>query len=109
MFESARHVPLGTTPWDAGVAVAAIGEIVSDAIAHFDQEEFWPAHPLDGVKDGNSSVYLGAAGLIWGLDYLRRVGATKAAIDFKAMLPRLLARTHAAMTTHAACSMSPDC
>jgi len=100
MFESARHVPLGTIPWDAGVAAAAIGEIVSDAIAHFDQEEFWPAHPLDDVKDGNSSVYLGAAGMIWGLDYLRRVGATKAAIDFDAVLPRLLARTQAEMATY---------
>ncbi|HYX02423.1 MAG TPA: lanthionine synthetase, partial [Reyranella sp.] len=100
MFESARHVPLGTIPWDAGVAAAAIGEIVSDAIAHFDQEEFWPAHPLDDVKDGTSSVYLGAAGMIWGLDYLRRVGATTAAIGFGAVLPRLLARTQAEMATY---------
>jgi hypothetical protein len=100
MIESARHVPLGAAPWDGGVAAAAIEEIVSDALAHFDQERFWPAHPLDDVKDGNSSVYLGAAGMIWGLDYLRRIGATRAAIDFGAVLPRLLARTQAEMTTY---------
>src|SRR5262249_4422126 len=36
----------------------------------------------------------------WGLDYLRRVGATTAAIDFGAVLPRLLARTQAEMATY---------
>ena len=100
MIESARHVPLDATPWDEGVALAAIEEIVSDALAHFDQERFWPAHPLDEAKDGNSSLYLGAAGMIWGLDYLKRVGATEAAINFGAVLPRLLARTQAEMAAY---------
>ena len=100
MIEPARHVPLDATPWDEGVAVAAIEEIVSDALAHFEQERFWPAHPSDDTKDGNSTPYLGAAGMIWGLDYLKRVGATNAAIDFRPVLARLLDRTQAEMTTY---------
>ena len=35
--------------------------------------------------------------MIWGLDYLQRVGATKAAVDFRPVLPRLLEKTQAEM------------
>src|SRR5262249_52468511 len=37
-----------------------------------------------------TSFYFGAAGVIWGIDYLGRVGATKARFDFRPVLPRLL-------------------
>jgi hypothetical protein len=97
MFESARHVPLRPASWDGRIAAVAIDEIVSDALEHFDEEGFWPAHPLDNAKDGHSSVYLGAAGMIWGIDYLRRVGATAAGIDFRPVLTRLLETTQAEM------------
>jgi hypothetical protein len=76
MFESARHVPLRSLPWNAGEAATAIEDAVGDAVAHFDPERFWPAHPLDDVSDGHASFYLGATGMIWALDYLGRVGAT---------------------------------
>src|SRR5262249_51787527 len=59
-------------------------------------ERFWPAHPLDeGVRDGHTSFYFGAAGVIWGIDYLGRVGATKARFDFRPVLPRLLETSQA--------------
>jgi hypothetical protein len=64
MIERARHVPLRPGPWDPSDIATAIEEIVDDALGHFDNEEFWPAHPLDELgKGGNSSVYLGASGL----------------------------------------------
>jgi hypothetical protein len=29
------------------------------------RERFWPAHPLDeGIRDGNTSFYIGATGVI---------------------------------------------
>ncbi len=89
MIGSARHIPLQSLPWDADTVRAAIDEIVSDALTHFKGERFWPAHPLDNGKDGSSSFYMGAAGMIWGLDYLRRVGGTIAGIDFGPVLARL--------------------
>jgi hypothetical protein len=77
MLDPARYVPLRSLPWNADEARAAIEDIVSDAQAHFDQEQFWPAHPLDdGASDGHTSFYFGATGVIWALDYLRRLGAT---------------------------------
>ncbi|HEX9325148.1 MAG TPA: LanC-like protein [Reyranella sp.] len=98
MIEAARYVPLRALAWDERTALAAIDEIVSDALSHFDEEAFWPAHPLDNAKDGDSSLYGGAAGVVWGLDYLRRIGATKAAVDFRPVLPRLLQTTQVEMT-----------
>jgi hypothetical protein len=90
-FDKSRHVPLRSLVWDAGEAVNAIQEIISDALDHFDREGFWPAHPLeDGKPDGNTSLYCGATGMIWALHYLARVGATKTGYDFRPVLPRLM-------------------
>ena len=64
MIQRDRHVPLRPLPWDERVVASAIDEIVSDALAHFRPEGFWPSHPLDGRKDdGHSSLYMGAAGM----------------------------------------------
>ena len=90
-FEKARHVPLRDVPWNANEAAKAIEEIVAETLAHFDVKRLWPAHPLDdGVSDGNTSFYFGATGVIWALEYLGRVGATKSRFDFRPFLPRLI-------------------
>ena len=101
MIEQARHVPLLSRPWDPKEAAKAIDEIVADALGHFDRERFWAAHARDdGLKDGHSSIYFGAAGVIWGLEHLSRVGATMVEFDFRPYLPRLLDRTKAEMATY---------
>ena len=91
MIEHARHISLCPLPWNASEVATAIEEIVSDALAHFDVERFWPAHPLDeGLSDGHTSLYCGATGVIWALEYLYRMGATKIRLDFHPVLPRLM-------------------
>jgi hypothetical protein len=91
MIDPARHVPLRPLLWDENDARAAIDEIVVDGLAGFDAVRFWPAHPSDdGLADGNTSFYFGATGMIWGLDYLSRIGASRAAVDFRPVLPRLM-------------------
>jgi hypothetical protein len=91
MIEQARHVPLRPIRWSERDATAAIGDIVADGLEHFDAERFWPAHPLDeGIRDGHTSLYFGASGMVWGIDYLGQVGATKTRFDFRPVLPRLL-------------------
>src|ERR1700730_14866486 len=80
MIVLGRHRPLVHDAWSESAVRAAIEEIAADAIAHFDPDRFWPAHPSDdGGSDGDPSFYKGAAGVIWALDYLHRVGATRAA------------------------------
>ena len=94
MIVLGRHRALTHDAWSELAARAAIEEIAADAIAHFHPDTFWPAHPSDdGVGDGNPSFYKGAAGVIWALDYLHRIGATRVAEDFRPVLPKLMERT----------------
>jgi hypothetical protein len=78
--------------WNPAEVASAIEEIAADAIACFDPQRFWPAHPQDDdLPDGNASLYIGATGGIWALDYLARADATRARYDFRPVLPHLLA------------------
>jgi hypothetical protein len=96
MIDIARHVPLRHIRWSESDAASAIEDIVADGLERFDAERFWPVHPLDeGIRDGNTSLYFGAAGMVWGIDYLSRVGATKVRFDFRPVLPRLLEASRA--------------
>ncbi|CAL79841.1 hypothetical protein; putative Lanthionine synthetase C-like protein [Bradyrhizobium sp. ORS 278] len=102
MITPGRHRPLVHSAWGERAVRAAIDEIVADAIARFDPDQFWPAHPSDdGKTDGDPSFYTGAAGVIWALDYLHRIGATDARADFRPVLLRLMERTVIDHATHA--------
>jgi hypothetical protein len=91
MIDAARHAPLTSASWDATEAQRAIDEIVEDACARWDETRFWPAHPQDdGVEDGDTSLYVGAAGVIWALDHLARTGATRHHCTFVGFRDRLI-------------------
>jgi hypothetical protein len=101
MIVLGRHRALTHDAWSELAVRAAIEEIAADAIAHFHPGMFWLGHPSDdGVGDGNTSFYMGAAGVIWGLNYLHRIGATRIAEDFRPVLPKLLERTIAAFESN---------
>jgi hypothetical protein len=94
MIALGRHRALADDAWSEPAARAAIEEIAADAIAQFDPDTFWPGHPSDeGAGDGNPSFYIGAAGVIWALDYLHRIGAISVAEDFRPVFPKLVERT----------------
>src|SRR3954470_7549136 len=94
MIVRSRHRPLTHDAWNETAVRAAIEEIAADAIANFDPDGFWPGHPSgEGENDGDPSFYKGAAGVIWALDYLHRIGAVSAAADFRPVLPKLMERT----------------
>ena len=77
LIDPARHIPVASPAWNAGEAQTAIDEIVVDAHARLNPS-FWPAHPQDdGGRDGDTSLYNGAAGVIWALDHLVRTDATR--------------------------------
>ena len=99
MIDHSRHVPLRDVPWDPGAAKAAIAEIAADALAHFGPDPFWPGHPLDDQRR-HSGIYYGATGVVWGLEYLRRIGAIDSDFDFKPHLPQLLTNIQADMTAY---------
>ncbi|MCE9659220.1 MAG: LanC-like protein [Burkholderiales bacterium] len=79
-----RHEPLAALPWDEGRARATIERIVADTVARFDPVHgCWPTHPLDRHEDDRAdavatTLYDGAAGVVWALGYLHAVGAVAA-------------------------------
>jgi Lanthionine synthetase C-like protein len=85
LFDPDSHEPPIRTDWDAERARAAIRAIVERAERAFTDAGLWPTHPLD-VEPGDSPVvaclHHGAAGVIWALETLRRMGAADLARDW---------------------------
>lgn len=93
MFQRTRHFAPTFRAWDPSDARRAIIEIATDAMSHVDTAALWPSHPMDdGVRDGHGSVYFGAAGVVWALDYLRRVHAITDALNLAPLLRTALER-----------------
>jgi lantibiotic modifying enzyme len=95
MFQPDRHEALVAVPWNETEARTAILEIAVSALSRFDSLTLWPSHPMDGVPDGVAGMYMGAAGVILALDWLKRAGAIDYAQDFGPALPGMVERDNA--------------
>jgi hypothetical protein len=93
MFQHSRHFTPTFGAWEPTDAGRAITEITDDALSNVDVATLWSAHPMDdGVRDGNGTLYFGAAGVVWALDYLRRVQAITYEQDLSPLLEIALSR-----------------
>jgi lantibiotic modifying enzyme len=83
LYEPAHFEPLTDEPWDPRHVEDAIATIVADADAVFDPDALWPAHDWDGWEEPLplKTLYVGAAGVIWALDALRRRGHAETSLD----------------------------
>jgi len=96
LFDRARHEPLAAAPWDESRARAWIARVADEANERFSTELLWPPHPLD--LDGDdarhpwTTLYFGAAGVIWALDALARARFTTVRHDWSALMPSLSER-----------------
>jgi hypothetical protein len=92
LYDPELHEPLTDEAWDEGRVRDAIGRIVADADTAFHPERLWPAEEWDvylatpPLKD----LYVGASGVIWALDALRRRGHAETEIDLPAAAARTL-------------------
>ena len=92
LYHPELHEPLADETWSEERVRAAIRNIVSDADTAFDPDELWPAEEWDvwqataPLKD----LYVGASGVIWALDSLRRRGQAETKIDLAAAARRTL-------------------
>ena len=75
-------------PWVPARVEDAIAEIVADADAAFDPTALWPAHQWDAREKPLplSGLYVGATGVIWALDQLRKRGHADSSRDLAAAL-----------------------
>ncbi len=92
LYESAQFEPLTDEPWDPARVEDAIATIVTDADAAFDLTALWPAHEWEGWEEPLplKTLYVGAAGVIWALDALRRRGHAETSLDLAAAALRTL-------------------
>jgi hypothetical protein len=93
LWDPDRHEPLTDEPWDDEVARDGIRALAADAEGAFDQATLWPVHPLDGPAGPGgprTSLYMGASGVAWALDQLRRRGAITTARDWQAEARRFV-------------------
>jgi lantibiotic modifying enzyme len=94
LYAPELHEPLSDVPWEAARARDSIHAIVADADRAYDRRTFWPAHDWDGYQAALplKNLYVGAGGLVWGLDRLRRSGHADTTLDLAAVAQRALAR-----------------
>ncbi len=94
LYEPAQFEPLIDKSWDPARVEADIAAIVADADAAFDARHFWPAHEWDSdnwqAPQPIKNLYVGAAGVIWALDALRRSGRAETSLDLAAVAVRTL-------------------
>ena len=89
LFSPDAHEPLVEEPWNAEAARAAIARIAADTESAFDGG--WGAHPLDEETPLRfRGLYLGGAGVVDGLDRLRRRGHAEVRRDYVPYLEWLL-------------------
>ncbi|HZD87750.1 MAG TPA: LanC-like protein [Gaiellaceae bacterium] len=92
LYEAAEFEPPTDEPWVPARVEEAVAAIVSDADAAFGLETLWPAEEWDGWGETLplKSLYVGAAGVIWALDALRRRGHAETSLDLAAAASRTL-------------------
>ena len=101
LYEPTRFDALIDEPWVPARVEDAIAAIVADADAAFDATALWPAHEWDarGKPLPLSGLYVGAAGVIWALDELRKRGHAESSRDLAAAMVRAVGLERA----------TPDC
>ena len=97
LYDPAAFEPLTEEPWHEARARDGIAAIVADADAAFDPGAFWPAHEWDGWQAAlpMKNLYVGAAGVVWALDDLRRRGLAETTLDLSAIAIGALERWRA--------------
>jgi hypothetical protein len=85
LYDPRAHEPLTDAPWDAEAVKAEIRTIARDAEEARRGDAWWPVHPLDaepGDPEVFYGVYLGAAGVLWALDRLARLGLHEPRVEY---------------------------
>jgi hypothetical protein len=92
LYDPGAFEPLTDEPWVESRVRDGIAAIVAGADAAFDPEGLWPGHEWDGYNAPLplKNVYVGATGVIWALDDLRRRGLAETTLDLSAAALRAL-------------------
>ena len=94
LFLAGSHEPLVADRWEESKVRARIQEIVAEAEAAFHEQRWWALHPADEEYLGTDvytthSLWSGAAGMLWALVALERVGVVELQRDYCEAAARL--------------------
>lgn len=91
LYARELHEPLTETPWSEARARDAAQAIVTRTESAHAPDALWPAHEWDGYRAAlpMKNLYVGAAGVVWGLNRLRRRGY-ESTLDLQAAAQRAL-------------------
>ena len=94
LYKPEAFEQLTDEPWREDRVRERIRAIVADAEAAYSPDEFWPADEWDAWECPLplQNLYVGAAGVLWGLDALRRRGHEEGGLDLAAAAHRLVER-----------------
>jgi Lanthionine synthetase C-like protein len=97
LYDPAAFEPLTDEPWDEARVRDGIARIVADTDAAFDPDDLWPAHEWDGWHAALplKNLYVGAGGVVWALDDLRRRGLAETTLDLHTIALDVLERWRA--------------
>ena len=88
LYTPGLYEPLTNEEWDAEHAARRIREIVADADAALRGPKLlWKANDWDGWHGTSpmKNLYVGASGVLWALDRLRRLGHAETRLDLAAL------------------------
>ena len=94
LYDPGAFEPLTDEAWDEARVRDAIASIVADSDAAFDPDRLWPAHEWDGWQAAvpMKNLYVGAAGVVFAIDDLRRRGLAETRLDLPAVALSALER-----------------
>jgi hypothetical protein len=83
LYRPEAFEPLTDEPWDEERVRRGIREIVASADEAYDPETLWPAGEWESWQTPTplKTLYVGAAGVIWALETLRRRGHAETKLD----------------------------
>jgi len=92
LYQPDAFEPLTEEPWDEERVRAGIRRIVAEADDAYDPDGLWPANDWDvwGSSAPLKDLYVGAGGVIWALEALRRRGHAETRTDLVAAAARAL-------------------
>jgi lantibiotic modifying enzyme len=97
LFRPEAYEPLTDEGWSEARIRDGIRRIVADVDDAFGSERMWPADEWDvwGLQAPLTGLYVGAAGVAWALDVLRRRGHAESRLDLEAVALQALERWRA--------------
>ena len=97
LYDPGAFDPLTDEPWNEARVRDGIAALVADADTAFDPDGLWPAHEWDGWNAPHplKNLYVGAAGVAFALDELRRRGLAETRLDLSAVALAALERWRA--------------